>query len=60
MAERPSGHSVPSGAEGGAAPGGAAGPPPPEPSHAERCRTLVSGQSRGTLCTLATDPEGYP
>ena len=60
MAERPSGHSVPSGAEGGAAPGGAAGPPPPEPSHAERCRTLVAGQSRGTLCTLATDPEGYP
>ena len=60
MAERPSGHSVPSGAEGGAAPGGAVGPPPPEPSHAERCRTLVSGQSRGALCTLATDPEGYP
>ena len=60
MAERPSGHSVPSGAEGGAPAGGPAGPPPPEPSHAERCRTLVSGQSRGTLCTVATDPEGYP
>jgi hypothetical protein len=59
MAERPSGHSVPSGAEG-ASGADVAGPPAPEPSHAERCRTLVSGQSRGTLCTIAADPEGYP
>lgn len=36
------------------------GAPAPEPSHAERCRTLVAGTSRGTLCTLAGDPEGYP
>ncbi len=34
--------------------------PAPEPSHAERARTLVAGASRGTLCTLAGDPEGYP
>ena len=60
MAQRPSGHDVPTGAEGGDQPGGPSGPPPPEPSHAERCRTLVSSQARGTLCTLAADPEGYP
>jgi hypothetical protein len=30
------------------------------PSHAERARTLVAGQSTGTLCTLALDPAGYP
>ncbi len=60
MAERPSGHSVPSGAEGGPPPEGAPGPPPPEPSHAERCRTLVASQSRGTLCTVAVEPAGYP
>jgi putative heme iron utilization protein len=34
--------------------------PPPEPSHAERCRTLVAGSNRGALSTLATDPAGYP
>lgn len=34
--------------------------PAPEPSHAERARTLVAGTSRGTLCTLAGDPAGYP
>ncbi len=50
---------VPAGDEGGDAPV-AGGPPPPEPSHAERCRTLVSSASRGSLCTLAADPEGYP
>lgn len=61
MAERPTGHQVPSGEEGGAAPDrrpGAA--PPPEPSHAERCRTLVASASRGALSTLAADPPGYP
>ena len=61
MADRPSGHLVPVGDEGGEAPTtGAAGPPPPEPSHAERCRTLVAAATRGSLCTLAADPEGYP
>jgi heme iron utilization protein len=59
MAERPTGHLVPTGDEGGDAPA-APGPPPPEPSHAERCRTLVAGATRGSLCTLAADPEGYP
>ena len=34
--------------------------PPPEPSHAERCRTLVASANRGALCTLAVDPAGYP
>jgi putative heme iron utilization protein len=36
------------------------GPPPREPTHAERSRTLVASARRGTLCTLATDPSGYP
>jgi putative heme iron utilization protein len=34
--------------------------PAPEPSHAERTRTLVAGQSRGSLSTLAIDPPGTP
>jgi putative heme iron utilization protein len=45
--------------EGGARPDGP-GAPPPEPSHAERCRTLVAASSRGALSTIATDPAGYP
>ncbi|MGH9250107.1 MAG: pyridoxamine 5'-phosphate oxidase family protein [Acidimicrobiales bacterium] len=61
MAERPTGHQVPIGDEGGVAssarPGGGT---PPEPSHAERCRTLVASASRGALSTLAADPQGYP
>ena len=32
----------------------------PTPTHAERARTLVAQIKTGTLCTLATDPEGYP
>lgn len=60
MSQRPSGHDVPAGAEGGSPEGGPTGPPPPEPSHAERCRTLVAAGARGTLCTLAASPEGYP
>ncbi|MEX2659718.1 MAG: DUF2470 domain-containing protein [Acidimicrobiales bacterium] len=60
MALRPSGHDVPTGEEGGTPTGSPAGRPPPEPSHAERCRTLVSSQTRGTLCTLAAEPAGYP
>jgi putative heme iron utilization protein len=35
-------------------------PPAPEPTHAERCRTLVHGQRRGALSTIAVDPAGYP
>ena len=61
MTDRPTGHQVPAGDEGGAAPTeGSSGPPPPEPSHAERCRTLVASASRGALSTIATDPAGYP
>ena len=59
MAERPRGHQVPTGSEGGALADGG-GPPPPEPSHAERCRTLVASARRGALSTLAVDPAGYP
>jgi len=61
MTARPTGHQVPTGDEGGTADGArTAGPPPPEPSHAERCRTLVASASRGALSTLAADPAGYP
>jgi len=60
MAQRPTGHQVPTGDEGGAPASGPGGPPPPEPSHAERCRTLVSSATRGALSTLAVEPEGYP
>ncbi len=61
MAERPAGHQVPIGDEGVSAPSARpGGRPPPEPSHAERCRTLVAAASRGALSTLAADPEGYP
>lgn len=35
-------------------------PAPPEPTHAERTRTLVASQSRGTLSTIATRPAGTP
>src|SRR6187549_830610 len=56
---RPTGHSVPTGMEGGEV-AGAPGTPPPEPSHAERCRTLVASASRGALSTIAADPAGYP
>ncbi|MEO5678952.1 MAG: DUF2470 domain-containing protein [Acidimicrobiales bacterium] len=34
--------------------------PAPEPSHAERVRTLVAGQTRGALATLVVDPAGTP
>ena len=37
-----------------------AGPAPPEPSHAERARTLVASQTRGALSTIALDPPGMP
>jgi heme oxygenase (biliverdin-IX-beta and delta-forming) len=60
MTERPTGHLVPTGEEGGAPSTGAGQPPPPEPSHAERCRTLVASATRGALSTIAADPQGYP
>ncbi|MDB4945051.1 MAG: putative heme iron utilization protein [Labilithrix sp.] len=31
-----------------------------EPSHAARCRDLVSRARHGTLCTIARDPAGFP
>jgi putative heme iron utilization protein len=58
MAERPMMHQVP-GAVGDETPADAA-KPPREPTHAERCRTLVEGARRGSLSTLAADPAGYP
>src|SRR5689334_16377745 len=30
------------------------------PSHAERARTLVAGQTTGTLSTIALEPAGFP
>jgi putative heme iron utilization protein len=61
VADRPTGHQVPAADEGGAAPSApAGGPPPREPTHAERCRTLVASSTRGALSTLAADPAGYP
>lgn len=39
------------------------GPPPPqlpEPSYAERVRTLISLSTIGTLCTLSRKREGFP
>lgn len=59
MTDRPTGHDVPT--TGDPAPTARPpAPPPPEPSHAERCRTLVASASRGALSTIATDPAGYP
>jgi hypothetical protein len=58
MNERPSGHQVPTGAEGGSV--NSHSVPPREPSHAERCRTLVASARRGALSTIATEPAGYP
>jgi len=58
MTNRPTGHVVPSGAEGGAS-----DPPDDlarEPTHAERCKTLVASETRGALSTIAAQPEGYP
>jgi heme oxygenase (biliverdin-IX-beta and delta-forming) len=54
------GHQVPPGLgeedDGGVASAG----PVPEPSHAERARTLVAATNRGTLSTVCLDPPGYP
>jgi putative heme iron utilization protein len=35
-------------------------PAPPEPTHAERARTLVASQTRATLSTIALMPAGTP
>src|SRR6476469_3596072 len=58
MTTRPREHQLPD-ATGGS---GAAPAPPPAraPTHAERVRTLVHGQRRGALSTVAADPAGYP
>jgi putative heme iron utilization protein len=32
----------------------------PTPTHGERARTLIAGIRTGTLCTIATQPAGYP
>src|SRR3954468_23685463 len=58
MSSRPSNHSVPTSDTGAARVADL--PPAREPSHAERCRTLVAGERRGALSTLAADPAGYP
>jgi heme oxygenase (biliverdin-IX-beta and delta-forming) len=58
MTSRPREHQLPEPVAGGSP---APTPPPArEPSHAERCRTLVAGEQRGALSTLAADPAGYP
>src|SRR2546423_12224180 len=53
------GHLLPPGM-GDRADSGAAPAPAPEPTHAERARTLVAGVNRGVLSTVALDPAGYP
>lgn len=53
------GHIIPGWEAGGDGPQ-AAGPPPPEPSHAERARTLVAGGTRGALSTIGLNPAGTP
>jgi heme oxygenase (biliverdin-IX-beta and delta-forming) len=58
MAERPNMHQVPTSDDSG--PPASTGAAPPEPTHAERCRTLVASGTRGALSTLAADPAGYP
>lgn len=53
------GHQLPPGMADGSDSGRVA-PPAPEPTHAERARTLVARSNRGILSTLALDPAGYP
>src|SRR6185503_18905874 len=53
------GHQLPPGLGSGAE-RGPERPPAPEPTHAERARTLVAGSNRGVLSTVALDPPGYP
>ena len=54
-----SGHQLPPGLGSGPE-SGPERPPVPEPTHAERARTLVAGSNRGVLSTVALDPAGYP
>jgi putative heme iron utilization protein len=56
--DRPREHQLPP--TDGAGDATPAPPPAREPSHAERCRTLVHGERRGALSTLAAHPAGYP
>ena len=58
--DRPREHQLPTSDDGTAASSAPTAPPAREPSHAERCRTLVTGETRGALSTLTADPEGYP
>jgi putative heme iron utilization protein len=58
MTERPAGHQVPAYTEGGTA--DPTFDAAREPTHAERCRTLVASETRGALSTIAAQPEGYP
>lgn len=53
------GHQLPEGMADGSGSGPAV-PPAPEPTHAERARTLVAAANRGVLSTVALDPAGYP
>jgi putative heme iron utilization protein len=53
------GHQLPPGLADGSNSDSAAAPTP-EPTHAERARTLVAGANRGVLSTVAVDPAGYP
>jgi heme iron utilization protein len=55
------GHIIPGWEPGGETAGAApVVPAAPEPTHAERARTLVAGQSRGALSTIALAPAGTP
>jgi heme iron utilization protein len=54
------GHIIPGWEPGETAGAAPAVPAAPEPTHAERARTLVAGQSRGALSTLALAPAGTP
>ncbi len=58
--DRPREHQLPTAEDGTAASSAPTAPPAREPSHAESCRTLVAGETRGALSTLAADPTGYP
>ncbi len=58
MARRPREHQVPDSVTGQAS--SKSPPPAREPSHAERVRTLVHGERRGALATVAAEPAGYP
>ena len=58
MEPRPREHQVPDARVRDRRP--ASPPPAREPTHAERVRTLVHGERRGALSTVAADPAGYP